>query len=217
MRTNHEKNHPAHDSSVDERRRRLLTGGSIATAAGLLWKPAKAGANQGDGQGQGSSLVFDVACFGDTFRGDFDATAMGLGLPDERRGATFFVEGAIYPQGVIPADVFDFEPADHMDSMIGHWLCRGWFMDHPGRPEPHVLTTQEYLLQVVTSEEPSPADTLVSSGVEGGIEVSHRAIVGGSGMYRHARGDLEQVVIGTNTTVLPSGAQAPNFRFYFDF
>ena len=196
---------------VNSRRRRILNAAPLMAAAGFLWKPAAASAQQG--QGQGSRLVFDVACFGDTFRGDGDASVGG----GDRRGITFFVEGAIYPQGVIPQGVLDFEPADYMDAMMGHWLCRGWFMDHPGRPEPHVLTTQEYLLDLITGDAPSPTDTLVSSGVEGGIQVAHRAIVGGSGKYRHARGDIAQEVIGSNVTILPSGANAPNFRFYLDF
>lgn len=158
--------------------------------------------------------MVDVACFGDTFRGDFDAITGQA--PGDRRGASFFVEGGLYPQGtILPGDGFDLTAV--ADSMVGHWLCRGWFIDHPGRPEPHVLTTQEYLLQVITGDEPSPPDTLVSSGVEGGVDLSHRAIIGGSGQYRHARGDVAQEVIGTNLSVLPSGAQAPNFRFYFDF
>jgi hypothetical protein len=85
------------------------------------------------------------------------------------------------------------------------------------------VTTQEYLFGLMTPAQPSPADTLVSSGVEGAIAVAHRAVIGGTGRLRHARGDIRQVVIGLNTTVLlPSEATggapflAPNFRFYCD-
>ena len=200
----------ANRQSQGAKRRQILGAAPLLAAAGALWKPTPASGQKG--KGRGSRLVLDVACFGNTFRADTDAVAGG----GDRRGASFFVEGGLYPQGtLLPGDGFD--PSSASGLMMGHWLCRGWFMDHPGRPEPHVLTTQEYLLHLITASQPSPPDTLASSGVEGGIEVAHRAVIGGTGQYRHARGEVTQEVIGTNATVLPSGANAPNFRFYFDF
>ena len=193
-------------SLTGSQRRQILAAAPLIAAAGALWKPTAASAQKGNGIG--SRLTLDVACFGDTFRGDFDGVASG-----ERRGATFFVEGAIYPQGAIPPGP-GFDPSSAASMMLGHWLCRGWFIDHPGRPEPQSLRRRSTCCRSSRARNLPPPDTLVSSGVEGGILVSHRAILGGSGKYRHARGDVAQEVIGTNITVLPSGDNAPNFRFH---
>lgn len=45
-----------------------------------------------------------------------------------------------------------------------------------------------------------------------------RAVIGGSGRYSDARGDVLQETIGSNTTMLTGlPVNAPNFRFYFNF
>lgn len=68
------------------------------------------------------------------------------------------------------------------------------------------------MLARVTADTPSPRHTLVSSGVEG-----IRAVIGGTGRFRTARGEVFQEVIGTNnTTVNVLGLPSPNFRFHFD-
>jgi hypothetical protein len=124
----------------------------------------------------------------------------------------------VYPAGMIPPGP-GFDPG--AATAMGHWLCRGWFLHKPDRPQPGVVTMQEYLLGIITQEVPSPADTLASSGVEtGGFPVppTVRAITGGTGRYRHARGEVVQEITGTNTTTLNVfGGPAPNFRFHFRF
>ena len=204
-------------TTADQRRRNILAGGSLLAAASMLWKPSKAHANRG----RGSSLVVDVACLGHTMALD-TASALPPGFipPNEMRGASFYVEGAMYPQGVIPAGQNGFDPAEHTDSMIGHWLCRGWLMNDANRPNPHGITTQEYLFGLIDASDPapSPEDTLVSSGTEGGGMLFTRAVVGGSGQYKHARGQVVQETLGRNATILNVlGVPAPSFRFYFDF
>lgn len=194
----------------DPRRRQILGASALLAVGGLLWKPQPAAA---EGLGRGSSLVVDVACLGNTLALNFAG-----GLDPEGgdfRGVSFSVEGALYPAGtILPGPGFD---PDSKES-IGHWLCRGWLMFHPGRPEPHGITTQEYLLEVISGDAPSPVDTLVSSGVEGGAERFTRAVIGGSGRYGRAQGQVVQETIGTNTTILNVfGAPAPTFRFHFDF
>ncbi len=206
--------------SANKQRRQILAG-SLLAAAGMLWKPSPALGNRGRGRGRGSSLVVDVACLGHTLALDTAAalTPPGFNPPNEMRGVSFYVEGAMYPQGVIPAGINDFDPTAHMDSMIGHWMCRGWLITAEDRPTPHAITTQEYLFQVIDSDNaPSPEDTLVSSGLEGGGQFFNRAVIGGSGQYRHARGEVVQETIGSNTTILNVfGVNAPTFRFHFDF
>jgi hypothetical protein len=122
-------------------------------------------------------------------------------------------ERHVYRAGTI-TEASGFDPFSA--PAIGHWFCRGWFIAHLERPLPHVITTQEYLFDLITPEHLSPVNTLVSSGVEGGVELAHRAVIGGTGRYRHARGDVRQLTIGTNTTELVPGVlAAPPFRFFF--
>jgi hypothetical protein len=200
--------------AVESTRRSMLGASGVLAAAGLLWSPKPASAK--GGQGRGAHLVLDVACLGDSFAPNFSG-ALNMGGGD-LRGSTFNVEGLVYPGGTIPGGP-GFDPYS-VDSM-GHWLCRGWFLVKPGRSQPGVNTHQEYLLDTITPEVPSPADTLASSGVETGgfpAPTAVRAVTGGTGRYRHARGEVVQEVIGLNTTTLNVFlAPAPTFRFHFKF
>ena len=128
------------------------------------------------------------------------------------------MEGLLYPGGTIP-DGNGFVPTP--DGAIGHWFCRGTFQVHPGRPEPHVMTNQEYVFGLIDAEHLFPPDMLTTVGLEGTEEnfvAMHRAVTGGTGKYRGARGECTQVHIGANSTVWaddPTG-NAPNNRFDFD-
>jgi hypothetical protein len=199
-----------------DRRKMLASAGSLAALA-AMWQPAAALArdrdDDDDDDRERGDLVLDVALLGDTFAPDMGA-ALDAGAGD-LRGVGFFVEGLIYPAGTIPAGP-GFDPAS--EDAFGTWLCRGWLMLHSGRPEPHAITTQEYLLGIVTPSNPTPRDQLVSSGPEGGVPRAVRSILGGTGRYRRARGEVVQHLIGTNTTVLNVlGMPGPNLRFVFDF
>jgi hypothetical protein len=193
-------------------RRELLRQGLIwsgtATAAAL-----GSTAVLGSPAGAGTELAYDVACLGDTLRIIFAPGAN----PSDMRGSTFSVEGVIYPAGTVPATGFDPRGLDG----VGRWICRGWFLIAPGRPEPHVITTQEYLFGDISAARLYPRDQLVSSGMEGSKDESQpavRSVTGGTGRYAGARGVVFQHGNGTNTTALgPGGAlgPAPNFRFEF--
>ncbi|MBA0125112.1 hypothetical protein H0B56_06115 [Haloechinothrix sp. YIM 98757] len=187
-------------------RRNVLAASGIGALA-ALWPAGQASA-QGTPPGH---TVFDVACLGGTFSANFGEAIDADG--GDFRGVGFFVEGLLYPEGTIP-DGDGFDPASA--EATGLWLCRGWFMFHPDRPLPHVVTTQEYLFGAVSGDNPSPADQLVSSGLEGGVSETVRSAIGGTGRFRHHSGEVVQQVIGTNTTVLRDiGEHAPNFRFTF--
>ncbi|MGH9138808.1 MAG: hypothetical protein ACRD0G_17495, partial [Acidimicrobiales bacterium] len=159
--------------------------------------------------------VYDVACLLNTFT---PIVADGSTSPETNfRGTTFFVEGELYPGGSIPDGVTDFDPASV--EAIGHWMCRGWFVNRSGiqgqadRHDPHVITQQEYLFNRITEDNPFPMDQLSSSGLEGDAagRGARRSVVGGAGQWHGARGSVVQHVIGTNLTT------GPNFRFEFDF
>ena len=196
-------------------RRRLLTGagtGAAALAFGAFWRPAEASAEPDSRPLQASYLTIDVACIGPTFA---PIMAGALNADDgDLRGVSFSVEGHIYPGGTLPTGE-EIDIDEHEDEVVGLWLCRGWLMVHPGRLEPAGVTHQEYLLGEVSTEHPSPADQLTSSGVEGGVETV-RTVTGGTGRYRRRRGEVIQDVLGTNSTILNVlDMPAPNFRFHF--
>lgn len=164
------------------------------------------------------SPSFDVACLFNTFT---PILAPGADPDDPDApftnwlGTTFFVEGDLYPAGTIPGGATDFDPEAH--NAMGHWLCRGWFINRTGRsgltdrPDPHVVTQQEYLLGKITASDYFPADQLASSGLEGDREGRPvtRSVIGGAGSYHGARGSVVQHTTGANTT------GGPNFRFDF--
>lgn len=200
---------------VDRREvlKRAVAIGGAGTAAAAL---ASFGTAEGAAAAGRSRVKLDVACLGDTLRiqpqegnteGDF-------------RGSLFIVEGNVYPAGTISQETFD--PASA--KAIGTWFCRGWLLGYPERPEPHVITTQEYVLGTIRPDRLFPPDTLVSSGTEGvnaefipGAEaqVPIRSVVGGTGKYAGATGVVRQVFLGSNTTTLSGIGPAPNFRFKF--
>jgi hypothetical protein len=126
------------------------------------------------------------------------------------------VEGLIYKGGTIKGSGFDPSSAPS----IGVWLCRGWFLIQKDRPEPHVVSTQEYVFGEIRPDRLYPPDQLVSSGMEGSEaegQPAIRSVVGGSGKYAGATGGVEQHGNGTNTTTLTGmDAPAPNFRFKFE-
>jgi len=176
------------------------TGASLAVAA-----PAAASTK---------TVTYDVACLLNTFT---PIVAEGSTDPSSNfRGTTFFVEGELYPAGAIADGATNFDPASV--PAIGHWMCRGWFINRTGRageadrPEPHVVTHQEYLIGRISEGNLFPVDQLSSSGLEGDNSgrSATRSVVGGAGMWQAATGSVVQHVIGTNTTT------GPNFRFVFD-
>jgi hypothetical protein len=200
---------PPREKLID--RRQVVAGAGGLAALATLWAPSRAVARAPYRRPRGD-VVLDVACLGDTFAPDL---AAALDAPaGDLRGAGFFVEGLIYRAGTIPGGP-GFDPQSA--TAIGTWLCRGWFMLHSVRPLPHVISQQEYMLGIVSPQEPTPRDQLVTSGAEGGVPLAVRSVIGGTGRYRRARGEVAQHLIGTNTTDLNViGEPAPNLRFVFN-
>jgi hypothetical protein len=191
-------------------RRRVVAGAGGLAVLAALWAPSQAVARVA--HRRRGDVVLDVAILGDTLAADFGA-ALDAAAGDFR-GVGFLVEGLISPAGTIP-DGPGFDPASA--TATGTWLCRGWMIFHPGRPLPHVVSTQEYMLGIVSPENPTPENQLVSSGTEGGVPLAMRSVIGGTGRYRRARGEVAQHLIGTNTTTLNViGEPAANLRFVFE-
>jgi len=159
------------------------------------------------------SIVWEVACLGDTFRSRPFPDPPEVG---DDRGATFSVEGWIYPKGTIPGD--GFIPTE--EGSIGRWFCGGYVINSAERPEPHVNATANFVLGSISETNPYPPDSLVTHGLgvaPGFPERSQIPIIGGSGKYVGALGHGGRVVSNFNTTVLYGiGNPAPNFEYTFD-
>jgi hypothetical protein len=130
--------------------------------------------------------------------------------------------------------VWDFKGA----KPIGHHFNRGWILingqrepnrDTRGtiveetRTVPHLLSTHNFLLGVLAPDTLNPP-MLVTAGVENGNDPDDefvvRAVKGGTGPFRFARGTVRQQRIGRNTTTLRTFSKfrdvfAPNYRFTF--
>lgn len=179
-------------------------------AGGLVGGSAVAMADEGNGVRR-ESLVVEVAMdmsslLDGTVRQAFDQS-------DFR--APLLVEGLIYPAGTDLPDGFVLTE----DGVIGSWFCRGWTLTRGGRPEPHALTTQEFLFDAIVPDAVFPADLLVTSGVEGGEDEgwsATRAVVGGAGRWFGASGQVTQVMTGANTSASYNGGSGMNMRFTFD-
>jgi hypothetical protein len=195
--------------STFDRRRALKSAGALAAFGGLMAAPTAQAARRT----AGGSLVADVALMGQTMAVDTTAVLPTGGL----QGASFFVEGRIFPAGTLPDGASNFNPLS--PGAIGIWLCRGWFINTSAREMPMVVSTQEFVFGMFSPSNAAIADQLVSSGLEGGPVDTIRSIIGGTGRYSHARGDVFQAVIGTNATNYnaPLGVPAPNLRFSFTF
>jgi hypothetical protein len=121
---------------------------------------------------------------------------------------------------------------------IGHHFNRGWVLINgsgagrdtrgtvidPPRQVPHLLSTHSFFFGDFSADRLSPP-MLVTTGVENGNdpddEVVFRAVSGGTGPFRFARGQVRQDRIGRNTSALRSfsnlgDVMSPNYRFTFD-
>jgi hypothetical protein len=100
--------------------------------------------------------------------------------------------------------------------------ARGTIVEQPRRA-PHLLSTQTFFLKTPTPDLLTPP-TLIVSGLENGNDPDRepvmRAVTGGTGPFRFARGEVRQERIGRNTTALRTFTSyanvfAPNYRFHF--
>lgn len=205
----------ANESKDHARSRRGLIAGAViggaAVAGGLAGAGAAAATSSGGGWKR-SKLQFDVACLGDTWR---DVTARNPADDGDFR-VPFLVEGLLYPPGTV---LDGFVPTT--DGSLGHWFCQGWLLVDANRPEPHISSTQKYVLGVISEDRLFPPDLIASSGLEGTFDDGQpptRIVIGGTGEYLGASGAVVQESRGVNTTVLAdgSGANALNFTFTFD-
>jgi hypothetical protein len=145
----------------------------------------------------------------------FISEGVGHPHPGPVFGDYFMQEGLIYKGGTLAAncpggDGCGLNPdgtPEFPEAVIGKWTCYGSFVGNGGATAEGVwlYSTQLYEFDVEQIEPnvfAPGAHALVSVGPErNDLSVPFdRAVTGGSGKFRHARGQLQQTKIGFNQT-----------------
>lgn len=154
------------DKKVVNRRRMLGAGGGAALAAAIM------GLSPDSAKAQTSELTVDIAVDVSTFerRNPAEEGADPTG--------PFYVWGAIYPGGTMDANG---EVSDDAES-IGDFHCWGWTYDPkpPGFEDPSGQVVNQMW------RFPGMGDIMLQ-----GMDVGVKAIVGGTGLFNGARGEIE--------------------------
>jgi hypothetical protein len=154
-------------------------------------------------RGRTETLQFDVSEDMTRFVFDKDVTFED-GLPAD--GSSFITRGYLYEPGTLTCDAegrcdgvnADGSP-EFPDKLVGEWICSGYMINDAGHATGGVWVVSTQFFQL--GETPG-ATTLVSQGYEladMGVAIS-RAITGGTGQYKDARGQGQQTMLGLNAT-----------------
>lgn len=138
------------------------------------------------------TLILEVACDGRTGA----LNRVNPNATTAARGDVGIVNGAIYPEGTIPPGFDDAFDLDTASGRIGTWVCLNSRLAL-GPPRGSAVTYYFALPDFETAG-------LVTQGFnshrrEGSIPVNH-ALVGGTGEFGGASGEVREEVIGTNKT-----------------
>ena len=144
------------------------------------------------------ALVFDVAEDMNRFIFDQDVTYED-GFPAD--GSSFITRGYVYPAGTLTNSngVNPDGSPEFPEKVIGEWVCQGYMINDAGHATSGVWVFSTQFFQF---GEESGAETLTTVGYElADIDVAiSRAITGGTGHYKNARGESEQVLLGLNAS-----------------
>lgn len=143
-------------------------------------------------------LQFDVAEDMNRFIFDQDV-AYEDGLPAD--GSSFITRGYIYEAGTLDGTNgvnADGSP-EFPDKVIGEWICQGYMINDAGHTTGGVWVFSNQFFQF--GDEPG-AETLITQGYElADVDVAiARAITGGTGEYKTARGESSQTLLGLNAS-----------------
>jgi hypothetical protein len=143
------------------------------------------------------SLEFDVA--EDMTRFIFDKDVVfDDGLPAD--GSSFITRGYLYKAGTLKGDgdgVNKDGSPQYPDKVIGEWICQGYMINEAAHAKSGVWVFSTQFFQLGTRP---GAKTIVTQGYELadiGVAIS-RAISGGTGQYKDARGESKQALLGFN-------------------
>ena len=118
----------------------------------------------------------------------------------------FMVVGWLYPEGTLDegGGVAEDGSPEFPDLVIGRWICQGWFTPAREAGDGSILgavTTQSFEMDLETAG----GDLIVTYGFElGTFTTSHRAIIGGTGIYRGLSAVQEQDILGLNASGQPN-------------
>jgi hypothetical protein len=119
------------------------------------------------------------------------------------RGTTFIVDGTVFPAGTLQKGAGQGDPKQ--PGAVGVWSCKGFFTSDLGTEDVGFNTTQMFQFE--------DGDLLWTEGLEAGLGkmgvITHRTILGGTGKFRGAEGDVVQEALGTNV------GGTPNIRLTF--
>ena len=172
----------------------LLPAAPAAQAAANLPEPA--GSQSSNAQGR--RLQFDVA--EDMTRFIFDQdVAYEDGLPAD--GSSFITRGYIYEYGTLEGGngVNPDGSPEFPDKVLGEWICSGYMINDAGHATGGVWVFSTQFFQL--GDEPG-AQTIVTTGYElADVDAAiARAITGGTGDFKTARGESKQTLLGLNAT-----------------
>ncbi len=143
-------------------------------------------------------IQFDVAEDMNRFIFDKDV-AYDDGLPAD--GSSFITRGYLYEYGTL-TDGNGVNPdgtPEFPDKVIGEWICQGYMINDAGHATGGVWVFSNQFFQF--GDKPG-AETIVTQGYElADIDVAiARAITGGTGKYKMARGESSQTMLGLNAS-----------------
>lgn len=143
-------------------------------------------------------LQFDVA--EDMTRFIFDKdVAYEDGMPAD--GSSFITRGYLYPVGTLQGGngVNPDGSPEFPDKVIGEWICQGYMINDAGHATSGVWVFSTQFFQL---GDKAGAQTIVTQGYElADVDVSiARAITGGSGDFKLARGESHQTLLGFNAS-----------------
>ncbi len=157
-----------------------------------------ANASATDDQGEARILEFDVAEDMTRFIFDQDVTYED-GMPAD--GSSFITRGYLYEPGTL-TDSNGVNPdgsPEFPDKVIGEWICQGYMINDAGHATGGVWVFSTQFFQI--GSEPG-AQTIVTQGYElADTDVAiARAITGGTGEFKLARGEALQTLLGLNAS-----------------
>jgi len=172
----------------------LLPAAPAAQAAANLPEPA--GSQSPNAQNR--RLQFDVA--EDMTRFVFDQdVAYEDGLPAD--GSSFITRGYIYEYGTLQGGngVNPDGSPEFPDKVLGEWICSGYMINDAGHATGGVWVFSTQFFQL--GDEPG-AQTIVTTGYElADVDAAiARAITGGTGDFKTARGESKQTMLGLNAS-----------------
>ena len=147
-----------------------------------------------------TTFTLDVAVDHATFA---IVPSTGLVLQPEaagpNRGTPFIVDGKVFPGGTLHKGAGMGDP--NQVGSIGTWICKGVFTSDLATEDIGFDTTQMFLFG-------GDGNAIWTEGLEAGLGkigvITHRAILGGTGQFRGAQGEVIQEALGTNASGTPN-------------